>query len=136
MNDSRSLVDRFLAAPRFAVVGASNDHAKYGAKVFACYLQNHREVYPVNPRESEVQGQKAYATLDDLPVRVSSISIITPPQVTERVVEDAARCGATILWMQPGAESKAAIKKAEDLGLEVIAGGPCLLVVLGWRERW
>lgn len=136
MSDEHDLIQRFLSAQRFAVVGASNDHSKYGAKVFACYLQNQREVYPVNPREKEIQGHAAYASLDDLPQRVSSVSIITPPAVTERVVEDAARMGATSVWMQPGAESPAAIRKAEELGLEVIAEGPCLLVVLGYRERW
>lgn len=136
MNDDQDLVQRFLSAPRFAVVGASNDRSKYGAKVFACYLQNGREVYPVNPRETEIQGHKAYASLEDLPQRVPAVSIITPPAVTERVVEDAARAGATCVWMQPGAESPAAIRKAEELGLEVIANGPCLLLVLGWRERW
>ena len=136
MNDDSELIQRFLSAPRFAVVGASNDPSKYGAKVFACYLQNEREVYPVNPRETEIQGHRAFVSLDELPLLVPAVSIITPPSVTERVVEDAARSGVTSLWMQPGAESPAAIRKAEELGLEVIANGPCLLVVLGWRERW
>ena len=62
------------------------------------------------------------------------MSIITPPPVTERVVEEAAAAGVEHLWMQPGAESDAAVARAEELGLSVIAGGPCLLVVLGYRE--
>lgn len=136
MNKEQALIQRFLEAPRFAVVGASNDRTKYGAKVFACYLQNQREVYPINPRETEIQGHPAFPSLVDLPVVVPSVSIITPPAVTGRVVEDAASAGATCVWMQPGAESRAAIRKAEELGLEVISGGACLLVVLGWRETW
>ena len=42
--------------------------------------------------------------------------------------------GASYLWMQPGAESEKAIRNAEEAGLVVIAGGPCLLVELGYRE--
>ena len=50
------------------------------------------------------------------------------------MVREAASLGIRHLWMQPGAESDEAIQAAESLGLEVIAGGPCLLVVLGYRE--
>ena len=38
------------------------------------------------------------------------------------------------LWLQPGAESPDALRRGAELGLEIIAGGPCLLVVLGFRE--
>jgi predicted CoA-binding protein len=69
-----------------------------------------------------------------LPVKAKAISVITPPAITERVVREAAAAGVTHLWMQPGAESEAAIHTAESLGMSVIAGGPCLLVVLGYRD--
>ncbi|MHC4342600.1 MAG: CoA-binding protein, partial [Planctomycetota bacterium] len=46
----------------------------------------------------------------------------------------AAEAGITHVWMQPGAESAEAIRKAGELGLNVIAGGACLLVALGFRE--
>ena len=42
--------------------------------------------------------------------------------------------GAVFVWMQPGAESANAVARAEELGLHPIAGGPCLLVALGFRE--
>ena len=62
-------------------------------------------------------------------------SIITPPTVTERIVQDAIAAGVKHLWMQPGAESQNAVDRAREAGLNVIAGGPCLLVVLGFREQ-
>ena len=65
---------------------------------------------------------------------VLAVSIITPPAITERVVEEAAELGIEHLWMQPGAESPRAVERARELGLNVISGGPCLLVVLGFRE--
>jgi hypothetical protein len=64
-----------------------------------------------------------------------SLSIITPPIVTEQIVDDAIAAGVKHLWMQPGAESEAAIEKAKAAGLTVISGGPCVLVVLGFREE-
>jgi len=130
----QQLIDAFLAADAFAVVGASVDRSKYGNKVLRCYQQHGREVYPINARATEVEGLKAYPSLAALPVPVKAISIITPPAITEQVVQEAAAAGVTHLWMQPGAESAEAIRAAEAHGMAVIAGGPCLLVVLGYHE--
>ncbi len=134
MTNVDDLIQEFLAAEAFAVVGASNDLAKYGAKVLRSYVQQGRRAFPVNPREETVQGLQAYPSLRDLPEPVHSVSIITPPSITNQVVEDAAASGVRSLWMQPGAESDSAISRAHELGMQVIAGGPCLLVVLGYRE--
>ncbi len=127
-------IQAFLDSPSFAVVGASIDRSKYGNKVLRCYQQHGREVYPINARAAEVEGLKAYPSLASLPVKVEAISVITPPVITEMVVRDAAAAGVKHVWMQPGAESDEAIRTAESLGMSVIAGGPCLLVVMGYRE--
>ncbi len=128
-------ISEFLAGDVFAVVGASNDRWKYGNKVLRCYLQNGRKPIPVNPNATTVEGIAAVPDLASLPEPVHGASIITPPDVTERIVEEAAAAGITRLWMQPGAESDRAIERAEELGLSVIVGGPCVLVALGYRER-
>ncbi len=125
----------FLASGPFAVVGASTDRSKYGNKVLRCYLQNGKKAYPVNPKAPEVEGLRAYPSLAALPEHVPAISVITPPAATEQVVREAHAAGVKHVWMQPGAESEAAIRAAESLGMNVIADGPCLLVVLGYRER-
>ena len=127
-------IDKFLAAKAFGVVGASNDHHKYGCKVYKCYQQNNLKALPINPNVSDVLGDTAYPDLGSLPEPVKSISVITPPRVTEKVVDDAIKNGVESIWMQPGAESSAAIKKAQDAGIDVIHGGPCILVVLRYSE--
>ncbi len=125
----------FLEQGPWAVVGASTDRRKYGNKVLRCYLQKGKvPVHPVNPRDGVIEGLTAYRSLSELPWPARAISIITPPAVTETIVEEAARCGIRHLWLQPGAESPRALELAERAGLEVIAGGPCLLVALGYRE--
>lgn len=132
--DTRREIDDFLAGSAYAVVGASTNRAKYGNKVLRCYLQNGRTAYPVNPRAKTVEGLPCWPDLASLPGPVHGASIITPPEVTEQVVEEAAAAGIKRLWMQPGAESAAAVERARELGLSVIAGGPCLLVAMGYRE--
>jgi predicted CoA-binding protein len=127
-------VDRFLAGDSFAVVGASADREKYGNKVLRAYLQAGRRVFPVNPNAGEIEGQRSYPDLASLPEPVHGVSIVTPPAITEKVVEQAAAAGIRHVWMQPGAESPAAIRKAEALGLALIHSGPCALVAQGFRD--
>jgi predicted CoA-binding protein len=127
-------IKQFLAGKRFAVVGASKDRAKYGNKVLRAYLQNHRDAIPVNPGADQIEGLTAYRDLASVPSDVDGVSIITPPAVTEKVVEQALQRGIKQIWMQPGAESSAAIESAENAGANVIAGGPCLLVALRYRD--
>jgi predicted CoA-binding protein len=128
-------IARFLESPAFGVVGASSRRHKYGNKVLRCYQQNGRRAIPVNPHESTIEGAACVASVLDLPDDVRSISVITPPSVTERVVEQAIRRGIRNVWMQPGAESARAVADCEAAGINVIADGSCVLVVLGYRER-
>jgi predicted CoA-binding protein len=120
----------------FAVVGASTNREKYGNKILRCYLQHEKEVYPINPRAEQIEGVSCFPALDATPQKPGAISIITPPKITEQVVETAAQLGIEWVWMQPGAESPEAVRKAKELGLHVIAGGPCVLVVLGYDDSW
>ena len=128
-------IETFLKSEAFGVVGASDDRSKYGNKVLRCYLQNKKTAIPVNPKVAIVEGVAAVASVADLPDSVTSISVITPPAVTEKVVEAAIARGITSIWMQPGAESEAAVAACRAAGANVIADHSCLLVVLGYREH-
>jgi len=127
-------IEKFLASPAFGVAGASTNRAKYGNKVLRVYLQNNRRAVPINPRADVIEGVACVASVSDLPDEVASLSVITPPKITEQVVEEAIRKGIENIWMQPGAESPAAVTRCEEAGLNVIADGSCVLVVLGYRE--
>jgi predicted CoA-binding protein len=128
-------IKAFFAGRRFAVVGASRDRVKYGNKVLRAYQQDNLEVFPVNPTADEVEGLQAYSDLTSLPEAVHGVSIVTPPEVTERVVAEAIELGIENIWMQPGAESPRAVKLADRAGVSIIAGGPCVLGALGYREK-
>jgi uncharacterized protein len=71
--------------------------------------------------------------LASLPERMHGISVVTPPDVTERVIEDAIAAGVRHVWLQPGAESGPAVRRAESAGLSLVWGGPCVLVELRAR---
>ncbi|MEM6749253.1 MAG: CoA-binding protein [Planctomycetota bacterium] len=134
MNDMQDRIQDFLDGQPFAVVGASPRRHKYGNKVLRAYAQHGRPVFPVNPREAEIEGLTAYPDLAALPETPHGVSFITPPAATEAVVDQALELGITRLWMQPGAEHPGAVERARAAGANVIAGDACVLVVLGFDD--
>jgi uncharacterized protein len=128
-------LDSFFASEAFGVIGASANHDKYGNKVLRVYLQHGRKAIPVNPKEKEIEGIPCMASIEELPPNVKSISIITPPHVTEQMVDKAITMGIANIWMQPGAENPAAVEKCHRNNINVIADGSCILVVLGYRGQ-
>jgi len=127
-------IEKFFNSNAFAVIGASTNRNKFGNKVLRCYIQNNKTVYAVNPNEAVIEGVKCYPSLSDLPDEVESISIITPPSTTEKIVDQAIEKGIKNIWMQPGADSLIAVKNCESHHINVIAGGPCILVYFGFKE--
>lgn len=128
-------IEAFLAGGPHAVVGASRDRTKIGYRVLQAYLQAGRPVYPINPAAADIDGVLTYADLALVPEPIHGLSVITPPKVSEAIVEKAGALGVKHIWFQPGAESEQAVTRAKELGMNVISGGPCILVVLGYSER-
>lgn len=136
MSNLNQDIDQFMSAARFAVAGASDDPEKYGHKCFAALLHRGYSVYPLNPNAREVLGIKAYPNLAALPEPVESLSVVTPPRVTEKLLDEAVAAGVKNIWMQPGAEpfDTASLERARAAGVNLIYGGPCLLVELAVRR--
>lgn len=128
-------INQFLSAAAFGVAGASSNRQKFGNRVLRCYVQNGKRAVPVNPNETEIEGIACAASVDELPADVTSLSMITPPAVTEQLVPRAIAHGIKNIWMQPGAESPAAVALCREKGVNVIADGSCLLVVLGYHDH-
>jgi predicted CoA-binding protein len=112
-----------------AIIGASNNRGKFGNKAVRAYLRQGFTVYPVNPRESEIEGLKAYASIADVPVRPEQISVYVPPSVLLKLLPAIAAKGCDELWLNPGTESPEVLAKAERLGLNAIQA--CSIIGVG-----
>ncbi|KAF9437686.1 hypothetical protein BGZ76_011598 [Entomortierella beljakovae] len=125
-------IQQFFPSPdqKFAVVGASSNRSKFGNKVLRWYIDNGYTAVPVNPKETAIESLSCAPNLSSLPGSPSDyhVSIITPPTVTKSVLEEAHKNGIKRVWLQPDVDSAEALAYAKDAGLEVIAGGPCVLV--------
>lgn len=116
-----SLVTDILRNNRtFAVVGVSQDPAKYGHEIFEALLAKGYTAIPVNPKYESVDGHPCYASLEALPEKPDVVVAVVPPSVTEKTVETAARLGVRTIWMPPGAWSDRAVELCEQHGLTEI----------------
>ena len=112
-----------------AILGASNNRAKYGNKAVRAFLEQGYQVYPVNPRETVIESLTAYPSILQVPVRPTMISVYLPPSVLLQVLPDIAAKGCDELWLNPGTESEEVLAESKRLGLNVIQA--CSIVGVG-----
>lgn len=116
----REHIEAAVAERSWAIVGASNDRSKFGNRIYRDLRGAGYTVYAVNPNETQVEGDPAYATIGDIPEPVAVVDVVVPSWVGQRIAKDAAEAGIPYFWLQPGAESDELIRNATDLGLNVI----------------
>jgi uncharacterized protein len=103
-----------------AIIGASNDRAKYGNKAVRAFLQQGYSVFPVNPKEDQIEGLSVYKSIRDVPGELERVSVYVPPAVLLKLLPDIAAKGCNELWLNPGSESDEVLREAERLGLNVV----------------
>lgn len=114
---------------RVAIIGASNDRSKYGNKAVRSYIAQGHEVFPVHPKEAEVEGLRAYASIGDVPQPVDRVLLYVPPAVGVGLLEAIAAANPKEVYVNPGAESDELFAKAEELGLLTVFA--CAIVEIG-----
>jgi predicted CoA-binding protein len=121
MSDTESAIEPILEQSRtIAVVGLSSRDWRPSHQI-AKYLQEAGyRIIPVNPNETEVLGEKAYTSLEDVPVTIDTVNIFRRSEYVPPVVESAIRVGAKAVWMQEGVIDQQAAQRARDAGLRVV----------------
>lgn len=123
-----------MTRPTVAVIGASVNRRKFGNKAVRAFRNAGYEVYPINLKEGEIEGLRAYRSLDDLPVdRLDSVTIYVPPEAVLGVLDQVARKGPGEVWLNPGTASREVVARAEALGLHVIQA--CSILGVGERPE-
>ena len=107
-------------APTVAIIGASKDRSKYGNKSVRAHRQMGYTVYPINPREEEIEGLKVYPDLASVPGPVDRVSMYVPPAVGIKLLPQIAAKQPKEFFLNPGSESPELVAQAESLGLEPI----------------
>lgn len=114
-------------ATTVAVVGATDNQAKYGSVIYRDLKGKGFTVWPVNHHRATVDGDTAYATLGDLPEQPTIVNIVVPPDQTLLVAHQANELGFDNVWVQPGAESDEVLDYLAESGLNFLTNA-CIMV--------
>jgi uncharacterized protein len=108
------------SATTVAIVGASGnpDKASYG--IMQKLQHAGYKVIPVNPKEPEILGERAYPSLLDVPERIDIVDVFRRAEDTPSIADDAVTIGAKALWLQSGISNEETARRAEAGGLQVV----------------
>ena len=107
-------------AKTIAVVGLSSRRSRPSYGVSEYMQSNGYRIIPVNPNETEILGEKSWASLEEIPEHVDIVDIFRRPECVPEIVDSAIRIGAKGIWMQEGVVNDEAAGKARAAGLEVV----------------
>jgi len=109
-----------LNAKTIAIVGLSNNELRASYFV-GFYLKRHGyRIIPVNPREAEILGEKAFKSLADVPVPVDVVNVFRAPDAVPGIARDAVAIRAPSLWCQFTVINEEGARIAEAGGLSVV----------------
>ena len=122
----QQILDLLKTARTIAVVGLSSSPMRASRGVSQYMQSAGYRIIPVNPNESEVLGEKAYARIEDVPEKIDIVDVFRRSEFVPGVVDSAIRVGARAIWMQEGVYDEAAAQRARDAGLFVVMDS-CIL---------
>lgn len=93
------MVADFLAQKKIAVVGVSDKRETGSNMAYKKFKENGYQVYPVNPRISEFEGEPCYPDLKSIPEKPDAIFILASPKVTDQIVQECVDLGVKHVWM-------------------------------------
>lgn len=121
----KSMLDKKV----WAVVGATDNKAKFGNKIYKKLKRFGYEVYPVNPMYKTVDGDVCYENLAALPQKVDCIDVVVAPERSKSVLAEAIALGIENIWFQPGTFTPEIVEASEVAGLNTVYLN-CVLVEL------
>ena len=122
-----SIAEILKKCKTIAVVGLSANPMRPSHEVSEYMQRAGYRIIPVNPKETEVLGEKSYARLEDVPENVDIVNVFRRMAEVPPVIESAIRVGAKVVWMQLGIENAAAAETARAAGLAVVEDA-CILI--------
>jgi predicted CoA-binding protein len=110
-----------------AVIGANNHPEKYGYVIYRDLKRKGFKLFPINPKTAEVDGDRSYARLSELPETPSIVDFVTPPPVTLKILVECLTLNLKNVWLQPGSESPEVMEFVQENNFNYLANA-CIMV--------
>lgn len=118
--NTQTEIDRVLEFKTWAILGLSNNPDRAAFSVAALLKQKGHTIIPVHPKAETVHGEKGYATLEEIPVKVDVVDFFINSELVSRNVDSAIAIDAKAIWLQLGVIDPESVAKAEAAGLTAI----------------
>lgn len=118
--NSQEEIDRVLEFKTWAILGLSNNPDRAAYSVAALLKQKGHTIIPVHPKAETVHGEKGYATLEEIPVKVDVVDFFINSELVSRNIDRAISIGAQAIWLQLGVIDSESVQRAELAGLIAI----------------
>jgi predicted CoA-binding protein len=112
-----------------AVVGASRDRHKFGNKAVRAFRDAGHTVIPINPHETDVEGERTYASVLDVPGPIDMATVYVQPDVALRLLDEFEKKQIPEVWLNPGADDPEVVARARELGVRIIQA--CSIIGIG-----
>jgi len=88
-----------------AIIGESKETEKFGNKCIKAYLKKGFNVFPVNPKETEIEGKKCFSSVLDIPEKLDIVSIYLPPEIGKKIIPEIIQKKPMLVYLNPGTSS-------------------------------
>ena len=127
MANTPELVAAFLRGKRIAVAGVSRQPGQAANAVFRKLKASGYEVFPINPKASELEGATCYRDIGSVPGQLDGVVIATAPDISVEIVRQCSEHGVPRVWFHrsfgSGSVSEEAVRECRARGIDCVVGG-------------
>lgn len=125
-----NIKDIMVNKKNWAVIGVTEDKSKMGYKIWKRLKDNGYNVYGINAKYDEIDGEKIYSDIESLPEKIDVVDMVVNPRIGSKYLDSIKEAGIKYIWYQPGTYNDIIIKKTKEMGFEYI-DDDCIYAILG-----
>lgn len=120
MEDMAKIKEEMLSKKVWVVAGVSGNKDKFGYKIWKILKEHGYETYGVSPNYEELEGDKIYPSVKDLPKKIDVLDMVVAPKIAIHTLEEAKEAGIEYIWFQPGTYNDEVLAKARELEFKIL----------------
>ena len=125
--------EKLMELKNWAVVGVKQDEDQYAYKIYQILKEKGYNVYPVNPKADDIDGDKCYSKVSDIPGQVDVVDMVVNPGTGSKLLDSIEEKNVKYLWLQPGSHNEEFIEELEERGFVYVKD--CILARLKLRRK-